>query len=290
MPFSTPGAPHTLQAVPGDTSVTVTWYQPPTGGRPIDKYRVQRSRYTDGPWADLGTTPWLTFQEAGLLNGAKYYYRVAAHNAAGWGPYSWPISAVPRTVPNAPYAIMVKSATSTSHDLVWTAPTDGGAPIDVYQVDRGVSPDGPWEPIAHPTHPFYSATQLKPGTTYFYRIQAHNAAGWSPPSGVVSATTSKTAPSAPYYCSAVQVPAGAGYPNVFFDWNPPVSDGGSPIQGYMITVFRMGSGTYVKAIYTTDPQSYKYDSLPTGYFDIYIQAFNSVGYSPICTTWLSVKL
>ena len=170
------------------------------------------------------------------------------------------------------------------------APTNGGAPIDVYQVDRATSPNGPWDPVAHPTNPFYSATQLKPGTTYYYRIYAHNAAGWSPSSSVVSATTTKTAPSAPYYCSAVQVPAAPGYPNVFFDWNAPVSDGGSPIQGYMISVFQMGSGTYVKAIYTTDPNSFKYDSLPTGYFDIYIQAFNSVGYSPKCTTWLSVKL
>ena len=253
---------------------------------------MQWSQSQDGGWNNVGTTPLLTFQDAGLFNGARYYYRVAAHNEAGWGPYSWAISAVPRTVPNVPWGMTVKPVTSTSHDLIWPGPRQRRRPSSTSTRSIGrANPNGPWDPIAHPTNPFYSATQLKLGHHVLLphlrpqrrRLESVEQRGQP-------GTTPKTAPSAPYYCSAVQAPAAPGHPNVRFDWNAPVSDGGSPIQGYMISVFQMGSGTYVKAIYTTDPNSFKYDSLPTGYFDIYIQVFNSVGYSPKCTTWLSVKL
>ena len=72
---------------------------------------------------------------------------------------------------------------------------------------------------------------------------------------------------------------------MYFRWDAPWTNGGSPIIDYRITVFRMGSGTYVKTIDTWGNVTEKLDMLGTGYYDIYVQARNSVGYSPQCITW-----
>ena len=57
-----------------------------------------------GPWTTYVSVNGSLAKVAigGLTNGTTYYFRVGAHNAAGWGQYSWAIGAVPRTVPSAP--------------------------------------------------------------------------------------------------------------------------------------------------------------------------------------------
>lgn len=85
-PHTVPAAVTGLTAIPGDSSIALTWAAADDGGLPLTGYRVQTS--TDGvSWADRtasGTSTTLS----GLTNGTAYRVRVAAQTAAGLGPWT----------------------------------------------------------------------------------------------------------------------------------------------------------------------------------------------------------
>ena len=83
--------------------------------------------------------------------------------------------------------------------LSWTAPSsDGGAPIQSYQIHEGMAPGdpalGPGDPgtvigTAPAGTTTYTVTGLAPGTKYYFYVTALNAAGSSPHSEEVAVTT-----------------------------------------------------------------------------------------------------
>ena len=90
-------------ATPGNGIVKLTWLAPSSnGGATIEKYAVQR--YNGGTRLDqrrLPDQPGLHRQW--LANGTKYYFRIRAHNAAGWSPVSTVVTPRPTyVVPSAP--------------------------------------------------------------------------------------------------------------------------------------------------------------------------------------------
>ena len=78
----------------------MTWTPPAsTGGSPITRYVIQRSTSPTSGWVNLSTTTSATtrsFTATNLRNGTRYYFRIVAVNAAGTGPWSAAVSAVPR--------------------------------------------------------------------------------------------------------------------------------------------------------------------------------------------------
>ena len=236
VPRTMPSAPRSPVATSGIASVKLTWLAPSSnGGAAIDKYAVQRSTSAAGPWTNIAYPAVPGYTATSLVNGTKYYFRIVAHNAAGWSPVSTVVSAVPRTMPTAPRSPVATSGIA-SVKLTWLAPlSNGGAAIDKYAVQRSTSAAGPWTNIAYPAVPGYTATSLVNGTKYYFRIVAHNAAGWSPVSTVVSAVP-RTMPSAPQNCISSQ-PYGPGSHTMQVVWFPPQSDGGAPITSYRVEVW-----------------------------------------------------
>lgn len=122
-----PGAP--VQAGPPQNgAVVLGWSVPNNNGAPIDRYRVT----WPGGTQECATVPCTI---TGLTNGVAQSFKVAAHNAVGWGPESpgsAPIMSDARPGP-------VKDAKATPGDngtitLSWAPPEPTGSPVTSYVV------------------------------------------------------------------------------------------------------------------------------------------------------------
>jgi chitodextrinase len=96
-PRTVPAAPHHLTAAPKSRSVTLNWQAPRSnGGAAIADYVVQRSRdRTVWSTLDDGVSTARRFTVTGLINGTRYWFRIAARNPVGTGAWSRPVNAAP---------------------------------------------------------------------------------------------------------------------------------------------------------------------------------------------------
>ena len=114
-PFTTPGAPQHLSAVPGYEQVTLTWDAPSSdGGSAILRYEVAVD--DSGTWIDAG----LDLEETvtGLTNGQRYAFAVRAVNAAGTGPAATVTIVTSNPLPQAWLARFGRAATDHVVDAV----------------------------------------------------------------------------------------------------------------------------------------------------------------------------
>lgn len=71
---------------------------------------------------------------------------------------------------------------------------------------------------------------LQSGLQYRVRVRAENSEGYSLWSHVASATTAATVPASPIGLTVI----GMSRTSASLRWQPPVSDGGSPVTGYQV--------------------------------------------------------
>jgi hypothetical protein len=77
----------TLSVAAGVANITLSWPVPGNGGRAITGYRIYKGA-TSGGETYFTTTSSTSYTDAGLPNGATYYYKVSAVNAIGEGTLS----------------------------------------------------------------------------------------------------------------------------------------------------------------------------------------------------------
>ncbi|GAA2175704.1 hypothetical protein GCM10009846_26630 [Agrococcus versicolor] len=237
-PFTLPEAPTSLVATPGAASMQLSWAAPAVdGGADVTSYAIELRAEGSEEWI-VSNAVVLTGTMAsvsGLENGVTYDLRVAAINAAGRGPWVQ-ASATPRTVPDAPVDV-VASPRSGGMAVTWEAPAfDGGADLDGYvlQVSRAGERNELEEPIwVTPEQVTFTGASaivdgLEDGVGYSVRVAAVNVAGpgaWSE----AASTTPRSLPGAP-----VDLSAFASSGRVQLTWLPPLSDGGAPIERWVI--------------------------------------------------------
>lgn len=186
-PRSTPAAPTNLTAAPGNHRVTLTWTPPVnTGGAPILNYRIAYRTPGTATWTlwshDPDPNPTATI--TGLTNGTLYEFKVAAINTAGVGEWSTPVTATPRTTPDAPTDLTAFPSIQEVI-LTWLPPAvNGGAPVTNYRIDYRLTGTTTW--VTFPRTPTPTAVETVAGLTnnksYDFRVAAINAAGtgaWS---------------------------------------------------------------------------------------------------------------
>jgi hypothetical protein len=190
--------PATLTNCPAVTSYTVTAFDS-TGTTPIVP-------------AITATGAGPTIPVTGLTIGVAYTFKVFATNSVGPSLPSAPSGVVtPITVPGAPTitSFTVGNQTAT---IVFSAPATGGGAIDLYTATAFDSTGTtPIVPAIVVTGASTSITVPSPlltnGTTYTFKVNAHNSAGTglnSPASGLVIPTAGLVPP-APTIVSAVSV-------------------------------------------------------------------------------------
>ncbi|OJW22507.1 MAG: hypothetical protein BGO49_00540, partial [Planctomycetales bacterium 71-10] len=192
-----PAAPINLTAVPWSaTLINLAWTDVATNET---GYKVERS--TDGVDFAVVATPGANVTTAAVAGtpGVTYYFRVRAYNGDD-SAYSNVASAAPAQVlPAPPVNLTATVASNVQVNLSWTDATDNE---DQYRVEY--STDGVNYSL-HGSPPYnwlgsywYQATNLTPGTTYWFRVMATNAGGHSTPAVVVAATAGQpVAPTAP---------------------------------------------------------------------------------------------
>jgi hypothetical protein len=201
-PLGAPVAPGGVTAAVAPTAgvgsgqVKLSWVAPAdTGGRAVVDYLIQRS--VDGTtWTTVadGVSTTRTHLVTGLANGTRYRFRIAARNAIGQGPRSAIVQATPRWKPAAPGGVRAAVAPaagvgSRQVKLTWTAPSNNGAAITDYVIQRSTN-GTTWNTVADgvSTARSHLVSRLTNGVQYRFRIAARNVVGQGPWSAVVRAT------------------------------------------------------------------------------------------------------
>jgi hypothetical protein len=201
-----PGPPEALTATVNESTVTLRWNEPSTGGL-VTSYVIEagvssgRADVVVDTGIDAGVVAF-----SGVPNGI-YYVRVRARNAAGTSaPSNEVVVVVGTTVdPPGPPTNLVVSVVNNTVNLNWTAPATGGA-VTSYQLEAG---DGPGASNLATFDTGTTATGFSafavPAGTYFVRVRARNAAGTSAASNevVILVGVCSASPAAPSPLSVV---------------------------------------------------------------------------------------
>jgi len=245
--FDKPSAPRGPLEVTGvsDTSLILTWIPPLSdGGMTITEYLVERREVSKKAWQKVGTTDGktTTIESSALKKGMSYSFRITAQNELGYGtPYAPEdvITAGKRlSAPTAPSNLTVADVTSRSVTLQWSPPTTtGGAELTGYIIEKRVESSAKWEKIVtlEPSVTLYCIQNLKEKSEFYFRVMAENPMGLSSAAetGKVALKTHATPPSPPTAPLEVR-PIGPN--SIIVEWGIPESDGGAPIEGYIVAV------------------------------------------------------
>ncbi|XP_073831577.1 sidekick cell adhesion molecule isoform X11 [Musca autumnalis] len=124
-----------------------------------------------------------TFRATQLLAERYYIFSVTAQTRLGWGKTASVLvyTTNNRDRPQPPSMPQISRSQIQAHQITfnWTPGRDGFAPLRYYTVQMREN-DGPWTLLPERVDPSltsYTATNLKPHTTYQFRIQATNDLG-----------------------------------------------------------------------------------------------------------------
>ena len=170
-----PETPTTLEAAPSSaTTVDLTWVDNAAGGGTYKIERKNTGSFIQVATAAAGAT---SYSDTGLTTDTTYTYRVRASNSSGDSPYSNEASATPSYPPLAPNGLSAAAASATQINLSWTDNSDNETTFNVERkIGGGVYAEIGTVAAGVTTYNDYGLTT---GTTYYYRVRAHNAVGYS---------------------------------------------------------------------------------------------------------------
>jgi hypothetical protein len=246
-------------------------------GADESSYRIERSNDGSTGWAAVGTVGVnvTAFSNTGLASGTRYYYRVIAINASG---ESSPSSIVaPDTFTNAPATASATPVSANRVDVSWSDVTGETG----YKVERSTNGGVNWTQVGSvgASVLVFSDTTAVAGTNHQYRVKAYNSAGDSAASGVASALTVPTAPSA----TAVAV----SDTQINITWSNVLGE-----SGYRVERSSDGGGSWTFSVnLTADVTSYSNTVLASATAYTYrVRASNSTGSSAYSGTTSATTL
>ncbi len=187
-----PAKPAGVAATGGVRQVALSWTDPSNASITSWEYQQKTGSGAYGTWTAIGSSSATTTRHTvtGLANGTSYGFKVRAVNPAGNGAASDEAVATTTALPAKP-----TGATATAGAqrviLAWADPGDASITRWEYQQKQGSGSYGSWTAIggSSATTTTYTVRSLLAETTYAFKVRAVNAAGNSPASDEVTATT-----------------------------------------------------------------------------------------------------
>ncbi|CAF1068172.1 unnamed protein product, partial [Rotaria sordida] len=268
-------------------SVSLQWKPPKdNGGGDITGYIIEKCPENSDRWEKVPgvfTQPKGTIKD--LETNKKFKFRVKAENIYGVGEPLETTSLItvkpPYDAPDAPETPEITEYNSTYMKLKWEKPKkDGGNPVIGYNIEMRPKGTNNWVPCNNvPTKGTeYTATGLREGQTYEFRVVAVNGAGPGTPSKPTRAQKAEV----PMF--AAEAPDQPKVENITKDsvtlsWKKPVNDGGSRITGYVIEKRTPDSRDWTEVTeLTARDHSYTIPNLKEGdEVSFRIRAINAVG-------------
>ena len=183
-----------------ENAIILTWETPEdNGGAVISGYLIQVTTDPEEGWSDVVTTEstetaytdYVDDENGPAFEIGEYpYYRVAAINSAGTGPFSKEATAA--SPPSGPLGLTAELSEDEESAIIlkWEAPEDnGGAPVSGYVVQAAINPEEGWSDVVttestettytdywnDDNGPVFDADQSP-----YYRVAAINWAGTGP--------------------------------------------------------------------------------------------------------------
>ena len=230
-PSTTPSAPTSLSATPGNQSIAVSFTAGATGGSALTNYQYSTDNGTTfrafSPTQSSSPVTITKLSTDGttlLTNGTSYTIQLKAVNVNGASAASSSVSATPSTIPDAPVITGLTYGNQTIA-VAFTQGSNGGASINNYYYSINAAA---YVATGVTSSPF-TISGLTNGSSYTVTIEARNANGYSAASNLLSATPSTT-PSAP--TSLVANSTNGGLSVAFTAGN----NGGNAISNYQYSI------------------------------------------------------
>ncbi len=236
----------------------VSWDAAQDNGSPITGYVIFLNGVQQTFNAGVGTTATLN------PGPGSYVAVVVAVNGVGFSaPSADSNSVLIASAPNAPDGVSA-SVSGSNVTISWNTPANNGSRISSYTVTLS---NGASQVVSG-----NSATFTLPPGTYTGTVTATNAVGTSTSSAASNPVTVVTAAGPP-----TSLDATASGANVTVVWAPPLSDGGSPITAYVVTL--TGPTATSPVTVTGAPLTASFPNLGPGSYTASVVAVNAQGSS-----------
>ena len=263
-----PSAPTNFAVAVGEADIVLSWDAPTTGT--ADGYRVE---YGEQDSEQAQTVPLTadqtSYTHSANVEGTTYRYRVRAHNTAGDGPWTNPLTAARTLAPPAPTDLVIE-VSGSAITLSWTAAKSGV--IDTYEVRYSVSgSDTTTTASVAASETSFLHLGADGDITYSYRVRSVNSAGNSDWAGPVEAMW-VIPPGVP-----ANVSAAISGDDILVSWNRPA---GNFIDQYLLQVREQNTERWTSVNVAATQTSHRHASpTPGATYEYRVRTQNAGGVS-----------
>ncbi|NXF22101.1 IGFN1 protein, partial [Rhodinocichla rosea] len=234
-------------------NITIQWKPPKDdGGKPVQRYLVERQQVGRNDWETLGETPrsCTSFTTNKVEEEMSYYFRVRAVNAEGVSNAleSGEVKAAGKGSPGAPDRPEIISVSRDSITVSWKAPCKTGtSQIVGYIVQKRKKGTVTWLPVTNVPvkDKKLKVTSLKKGVQYEFRVAAVNAAGTGQPSDPSEPAFARDPTKSPGQVQDLKV-SSSDSTSVTLTWNKPEVQDGNDVKGYEVEMRPCNSLSWTK--------------------------------------------